>query len=85
MPVSIRTEISDSPAPDIVHRLRNFREIVFRALENKCTVSINEIDRSTTYFDIHNFKNKDVGNVTKIIKAELNHHNFNEYARLFRL
>lgn len=56
MSSAIQIQISDEPTSDVVHRFRNFGEDVYRALRDTCTVSIEEIDASSTSFvvrDIH--------------------------------
>jgi len=62
---AIRIEISDAPTPDIVHRFRNFGEDIYRALRDKCSVSIEEIDAATTSFTVRNIHRRDLGAITK--------------------
>ena len=85
MPVSICMEISDSPTPDIVYSFRNFGKDIFHILKNGCAVSIDEINQASTYFDIPDIKNRAIGNITTVINARLNHHNFSKSVSLIRL
>ena len=81
---AIRIQISDKPTPDIVHRFRNFGEDIYRALRDECSVSIEEIDASTTSFSVRDIQKRDLGRITKIIKEELRHHHFDSSATLIR-
>ena len=81
---AIRIQIVDEPTPDIVHRFRNFGEDIYRALRDECSVSIEEIDASTTSFSVRNIHKRDLGRITKIIKEELRRHNFESSASLIR-
>jgi hypothetical protein len=80
----IRIQISDEPTAEIVHRFRNFGGDIYRALRDECSVSIDEIDASTTSFSVRDIHKKDVGRVTKVIKEELRRHNFESSATLIR-
>jgi len=47
---SITVTISVDVTPEIIHRFRNFGEVVWRELKDECTVDIEEIDRSKNRF-----------------------------------
>ena len=81
---AIRIEISDQPTPDIVHRFRTFGEDIYRALCDECSVSIEEIDASTTSFSVRDIHKRDLGRVTKVIREELRRHHFDSSATLIR-
>lgn len=85
MKAAIKIEISDEPTPDVIHRFRNFGEDIYRALRDTCSVSLEEIDRSTTSFLVSDVRSHDVGPVTQAIKRELRRHKFDQTARLTRL
>ena len=85
MSVAIKIEISDEPTSDIIHRLRNFGEDIYRALRVTCSVSIDEIDRSTTSFVVRDVQRHDLGTVTQTIKRELRRHHFDQTATLTRV
>ena len=85
MGAAIQIQISDEPTSDIVHRFRNFGEDVYRALRDTCSVSIEEIDASTTSFAVRNIHRRDLGDVTQTIKRELKRHHFDSSATLTRL
>ena len=84
MSAAIKIEIANSPTSDVVHRFRNFGEDIYRHLRDKCSVSIEEIDRATTSFVVRDIHRRDLGTVTKTIKSELKRHHF-EGATLERL
>jgi len=73
---SIRVAISDQPSPDIVHRFRNFGEDVYRALRDECSVSIDEIDKSTTSFIVKDIHKRDLRRIGKVITELLHEHHF---------
>jgi len=85
MSAAIKVEISDEPTGDVVHRFRNFGEDIYRVLRDTCSVSIDEIDRSTTSFIVRDIKRRDVGIVTQTIKRELRRHHFDQSATLSRV
>ena len=85
MSAAIKIEISDEPTGDIVHRFRNFGEDIYRELRNTCSVSIDEIDRSTTTFVVRDIHKRDLGVVTQTIKRELRRHHFEQTATLTRV
>lgn len=85
MGAAIQIQISDEPTSDIVHRFRNFGEDVYRSLRDTCSVSIAEIDASTTSFTIRDIHRRDLGEVTQTIKRELKRHHFDQSATLTRL
>jgi hypothetical protein len=85
MSIEIKIEISDPATQDIVSRFRNFGEDVYRALCDKCTVDIEEIDRATTSFVVRDVRSREIGGVTQLIKKELRRHNFINSATLVRL
>lgn len=85
MATIIRIEVSDEPAPDAVHRFRNFGEDVYRALKDICLVSIKEIDAATKSFTVQGVQKRDLGIVTQVIKNELKRHNLASAVRLHRL
>jgi len=85
MTAAVLVQISDDPTPDIVHRFRNFGEDVYRALADKCSVDIDEIDAATTSFVIRNIRRQDIGVVTELIKKQLRQHNFDASGDVVRL
>jgi hypothetical protein len=85
MSAAIKIAISDEPTSDIVHRFRNFGEDVYRALRDRCSVSIEEVDSSTTSFTVRDIHRRDLGDVTQTIKRELKRHHFDSSATLTRL
>jgi hypothetical protein len=85
MTAAVRIQISDDPTPDVLQRFRNFGEDVYRALAEKCSVSIEEIDAATTSFVIRNIRRQDLGVVTQLIKNQLRQHNFDASGEVVRL
>ena len=85
MGAAIQIQIPSEPTSDIVHRFRNFGEDVFRALRDTCSVSIEEIDASTTSFVIRDIHRRALGEVTLIIRRELRRHRFDQTATVTRL
>lgn len=85
MTAALRVQISDDPTPDVVHRFRNFGEDVYRALTEKCSVSIDEIDAATTSFVVRSIRRQDLGVVTQLIKKQLQQHNFDASGEIVRL
>lgn len=85
MSSAIQIQISDEPTSDVVHRFRNFGEDVYRALRDTCTVSIEEIDASSTSFVVRDIHRRDLGVVTQSIKRELRRHHFDQTATLTRI
>ena len=85
MSAAIKIEISDESTSDVVHRFRNFGEDIYRALRDTCSVSIEEIDRSTTSFVVRDIQGRALGTVTLTIKRELRRHHFDETASLTRV
>jgi hypothetical protein len=82
---AIKIEISDEPTGDVVHRFRNFGEDIYRELRDTCSVSIDEIDRSTTSFVVRDIHKRHLGVVTQTIKRELRRHHFEQTATLTRV
>lgn len=72
----LRIEISDAPTPVIVHRFRNFGEDVYRAFREPYSVSIAEIDASTTRFHVRQIRRRAVRTVTKEILRLAEEHKF---------
>jgi hypothetical protein len=85
MSVAIRIEISDPPTGAVIHRFHNFGEDIYRALQEICAVSIEEIDRATSSFVVRDIRRRDLGAVTQIIQRELKRHRFENTATLVRL
>jgi hypothetical protein len=85
MSSAIQIQISDEPTSDVVHRFRNFGEDVYRALRDTCSVSIEEIDASSTSFVVRDIHRRDLGVVTQAIKRELRRHHFDQTATLTRI
>jgi hypothetical protein len=85
MSAGIKIEISDEPTGDVVHRFRNFGEDIYRELRATCSVSIDEIDHSTTSFVVRDIHKRDLGVVTQAIKRELRRHHFEQTATLTRV
>ena len=85
MGTTIKIEISGPANPDIIHRFRNFAEDIYRALKDSCSVSIEEIDKTTTSFTVRNIPTKEIGSVTQTIKNQIKRHHFEDTASVVRL
>jgi hypothetical protein len=72
----LRIEISDEPSQDIVHRFRNFGEDIYRAFRERYSVSLEEIDASTTHFHIREIRRRHLRSVTREILRMAAEHNF---------
>ena len=68
-----------------MHRFRNFGEDIYRALRERCSVNIDEIDVATTSFMVRDIHKRELGRITKIIREELQRHNFAASATLTNL
>ena len=79
---AIRIAVADAPTPEVVHRFRNFGEDIYRALRDQCSVSIDEIDASTTSFLVKDIHRQDVRRISKIIREELRRHNLEASATI---
>jgi hypothetical protein len=82
MSANIKIHIPDPATPDTVHRFRNFGQDIYRALRDSCSVSIEETDRATANFIVHDIPTKDLGSVTQTIKSQLKKHHFEDTANL---
>ena len=82
MSPALKIEISDEPTAAIVHRFRNFGEDVYRALQGRCAVSIEEIDAFTTSFTVRDIHRRELRSIIKIIENELKRHRFDQTATL---
>jgi len=71
-------EIPDDGKWDFVHRFRNFGEDVFRGLRALCTVSIYEIDASTSKFLIRDVPDETMDDIREKIRAISAKHFFAE-------
>lgn len=76
MSVTIKIETNDKPTLDMIHNWRNMGEDVYRELRDTYTVSLNEIDASTTSFHVADIKRSQVRRVTAKIRNILRKHNF---------
>ena len=85
MSIAIKIEIADPPTADIVHRFRNFGEDIYRLLKDTCSVSIAEIDASTTSFTVREIHRRELGVITQTIRRELMRHHFDASATLTKL
>lgn len=85
MSAAIKIAISNEPTSDIVHRFRNFGEDIYRELRDTCSVSIDEVDASTTCFTVRDIRRRDLGEVTQTINRELKRHHLDSSAKLTRL
>lgn len=85
MSAAIKIEISEEPTGDIVHCVRNVGEDIYGELRDICSVSIEEIDRSTTSFVIRDIHRRDLGLVTQTIKQKLRKHHLEQTATLTKL
>ena len=72
----LRVEIPDAPTPVIVHRFRNFGESVYGAFRASYSISIAEIDASTTMFHVRNVKRRSIRAVSKEILRLAEQHKF---------
>ncbi|MGF1655763.1 MAG: hypothetical protein ACFCU3_02160 [Verrucomicrobiales bacterium] len=73
---TLRISIHEDPSPTVNHRFRNFGEDVYRQFRDVYNVSIDEIDRSTTSFEIHNVKRRELRKTSEEIKRLLTRHYF---------
>ena len=58
------------------HRFHNFGDDVWRALKEETDVSLEEIDRSVTSFEVRGLKARRVGRAKKTIQALIESHGF---------
>lgn len=84
MRAAIRIQLNE-PAEELVHRFQNFGEDVYRALRDRCSISIDEIDRATHMFEVHDIPRRDVGLVVDTIRREVRRHHFEGSTTLVRL
>ena len=85
MTATVRVEISDAPTMDTRLRFRHFGEDVYRALHERCSINIQDIDASTRSFLIRDIRSSEIGAVTQVVKRELKRRNFDKTSRLVRL
>lgn len=84
MRAAIRIELND-PGPDLVHRFQNFGEDVYRALRDRCSVSIDEIDNATHAFHVRDIPRRDIGVVMDTIGREIRRHHFEGSMTMVRI
>ena len=84
MSAAIKIEITGPPIAEVIHRFHNFGEDIYRALHGLCEVSMDEIDRSTTSFNVRGIRRRDLGAVTETIRRELKRHRLTDSATLTR-
>lgn len=84
MKAAIRIELNE-PDPDLVHRFQNFGEDVYRALRDRCSVSIDEIDHATHAFHVRDIPRRDIGLVVDTIRREIRRHRFEGSTRMVRI
>jgi hypothetical protein len=84
MHAAIRIELNE-PDPDLVHRFQNFGEDVYRALRDRCSISIDEIDNATHMFEVREIPRRDTGLVVDTIRREVRRHHFEGSMTLVRL
>lgn len=84
MRAAIRIQLNE-PGVEVVHRFQNFGEDVYRALRNRCSISIDEIDRATHMFEVHDIPRRDIGLVVDTIMREVRRHHFEGSMTLIRL
>jgi hypothetical protein len=58
----------------MVHNFHNFGEDVYRALQNECEVSIEEIDHSVSAFHLRGLKKRDVRSIAARVRKILEKH-----------
>lgn len=75
MLAAIRIGLNE-PDPDLVHRFQNFGEDIYRALRDRCSISIDEIDRATHMFEVHEIPRRDIGSMVDTIRREIRRHHF---------
>jgi len=85
MSFSLKIEVNDEFSESLVHRFRNFGEDVYVELRAICVISVEEIDVSTTSFNIRKIKPKNIGEVVRRVKNHLKEHGFQESATLNRI
>ena len=85
MGATLRIETTEQATSTVVHRFRNFGEDVYRELRDSCTVSIEEIDRSTTVFTVRDVHTRRVKTVTRAILELARRHGFSATAVVTRV
>ncbi|HLL47318.1 MAG TPA: hypothetical protein VK399_11455 [Longimicrobiaceae bacterium] len=84
MHAAIRIQLNE-PDAELVHRFQNFGEDVYRALRDRCSVDIDEIDRATQSFTVRDIPRRNVGLVVDTIRREIRRHHFEGSTTLIRL
>jgi hypothetical protein len=70
------------PSNELIHDFRNFGEDVYRALRDRCPISIGEIDHATSRFTIPNVRRRDIGVVSKTIMRLVQKYRFENTLRV---
>ncbi len=70
----------DGPDDDLVHRLRNFGEDLYRgfSLSGQADISLDEIDAATTEFHVLVKAKRHLGGVSAFIAKTLKQHNLDD-------
>ena len=84
MRVAIRIELNELDMA-LVHRFQNFGEDVYRALRDRCSISIDEIDRAAHAFHVREIPRRGIGLVVDTIRREIRRHRFEGSMTLARL
>lgn len=84
MRAAIRIQLNQ-PGVELAHRFQNFGEDVYRALRDRCSIDIDEIDRATHMFEVRDIPRRDIGLVLDTIRREIRRHHFEGSTTLVRL
>jgi hypothetical protein len=84
MVATLRVQIAEVPSETSIHRFRNFGEDVYRALRDRCSIDIQEIDRSTTSFAVREIHARNVRSISREILALAAQHGFGSTATVKR-
>ncbi len=76
--MNLLIEIPNDNKDAFVHRFRNFGEDVYRALRDKCDISIDEIDASTTNFTIRSITDGLLPSINEALETIAKEHFFND-------
>ena len=82
MNVTLQIEVPDDGRETFVHCFRNFGEDVWSKLRNECSVSLQEVDASTTSFCIRDIKQTEVYRISACILEIANKHFFSETIKI---
>lgn len=70
------------PAADLLHRFRNFGEDVYRALGEKCKVSLDEIDACTEVFHVGQVRTREARQVEAVVREMAARHHLADVVKV---